>query len=261
MPRHDSSALAELQRRFAASIRERHDDAAALVADDGVPPELRLAIHRNNTYASLLGVLAGAFPRLAGLLGERRFRSAAAAYIGEAPPRRPQLAEYGREFPAFLEHFAPAADLPWLADLARLEWARHEAFFAADSPALTADALAQVPPEHYGNLRLRLHPAVRRVTADYPVDRLWEATSMPPDIARQATSVLVMRPELAVVHAVIEPAEAAFLAATAAGKTLDEAAAAALAHDSDYDLSAALARYLSRAVFTANTLNGQDGCP
>lgn len=115
------------------------------------------------------------------------------------------------------------------------------AFFAADSAPLTANDLAQLPPERYGALRLRLHPAVRWVTARYPIDRLWEATAMPAAVTAQPTTVLVMRPDLAVVHAVIEPAEAA------------------VAHDPGHDLSAALARYLSRAVFSADSLNGQDG--
>lgn len=247
-------ALADLQRCFARSIRGRHDEAAKLIAGDGVPPELRLAIHRNNSHASLVEALAGAFPRLAALLGERRFTSAAVGYIRQAPPNRPRLAEYGAGFPAFVERFNPARDYPWLADLARLEWARHEVFFAADDAPLTAEALSDVPADQYGGLRLRLHPAVRRVTAGYPVDRLWNASSMPGDVAREPASVLVMRPDLAVVHAVIGTADAAFLEAVASGQTLDGACAAALNEDPRHDLQAMLASHLSNAVFSIDTL-------
>ncbi|MDN5851131.1 MAG: DNA-binding domain-containing protein [Nitrococcus sp.] len=249
------SSLADIQRCFAASILGRNDNASRFIAGDGLPPELRLAIHRNNTYASLIEVLSGTFPRLAAQLGEQRFRAAATTYVAENPPRQPRLASYGRDFPAFLERFPPARPYPWLAELARLEWARHEAFFAPDALALTGDALAQIPPQRYGDLKLRLHPAVRLVGGRYPMHRLWEADSLPTDLEAHDTWVLVMRPDLAILHAALSAADAALLAAEASGSTVAAAAAAAFGRDPDHDLPRALAWHLSHAVFSAATVD------
>lgn len=248
--------LADIQRRFARSMRDGRNAAAGLIVDDGVPPELRLAIHRNNTYASLVEVLTGAFPRVAALLDEGRFRTTAASYVGEELPSRSQLAKYGAKFPAFLERLPLARIYPWLPDLARLEWARHEAFFAADAVPLTPEAVSSIPAERYSDLRLRLHPAVRWVTAQYPVDQLWEASAVPAHVAPQRVAVLVMRPNLAVVHTVITAADTVFLHAVASGQTLDGAAEAVLNEDPHHDLQTMLASHLSNGVFSIDSLGG-----
>jgi hypothetical protein len=38
------------------------------------------------------------------------------------PPLSPILLKYGGRFPTFIETFRPTSSLPYLADVARLEW-------------------------------------------------------------------------------------------------------------------------------------------
>src|SRR3546814_3289038 len=91
------------------------------------------------------------------------------------PPTVPQLLHYGDRFADFLAGFKPVRALLYLPDVARLEWARHEAYFAGHADPLDPAALAGMPPERYLELALDLHPAVRLVTSWYPIDRIWEA--------------------------------------------------------------------------------------
>src|SRR6266542_3456863 len=67
--------------------------------------------------------LATTFPTVQALVGEDFFRMLARAFVGQSPPNQPVLAEYGAGFPAFIAGHDAARDLPYLADIARLDWA------------------------------------------------------------------------------------------------------------------------------------------
>jgi hypothetical protein len=132
--------LREVQAAFAHGILD--PSRANLVADGivaaGIAPERRLAVYRNNVLLSLRRVLEGTFPASRRLLGPERFAKVARAFISSAPPRRPQLMTYGAGFPAFLARSAEAR----IADVAKLEWAREEAYYAVDAAPLSAPIAA-----------------------------------------------------------------------------------------------------------------------
>jgi len=90
----------------------------------------------------LIGALADTFPVTRELVGAPFFDAMARCFIDAEPPRSPVLTEHGDTFPEFVSAFPPAAGLPYLPDLARLELARVRAYHAADATALGADALA-----------------------------------------------------------------------------------------------------------------------
>jgi hypothetical protein len=113
---------------------------ASGIVDGGVAPERRLALYRNNVLLSLRRVLEGTFPATRRLLGPERFAEIALAFIRCAPPDRPQLLAYGTDFPAFVERGGESSTV--VADVARCEWAREEAYYAADAPPLMAADVA-----------------------------------------------------------------------------------------------------------------------
>ena len=67
----------------------------------------------------------------------------ARAYALAEPPRSPVLMDYGAGFADFIAGFAPAASLPYLPDVARIERAWREAYHAADAEPLTAGGLCR----------------------------------------------------------------------------------------------------------------------
>jgi hypothetical protein len=145
----------------------------------GIEPERRLAVYRNNVLFSLRRLLEGTFPATRWLLGPDRFAEIALAFIRSAPPDRPQLLAYGARFPAFLERQAEAATVAYVADVARLEWAREEAYYAPDAPPLPAPHLAAIPIARYAGLRFDLHPTLRLIRSTGPVLRSGRPPSMP----------------------------------------------------------------------------------
>jgi hypothetical protein len=223
---------------------------------DGLAPERRLAIYRNNTLASLRGLLKRTFPATRHLLGAERFAGVALDFVRTAPPERPQLAVYGAAFPGFLEHRAEASAVAYATDVARLEWAREEAYYAADAPPLTAEAVSDIPIERYPELRFSLHPSARLVRSAGPVHALWQAArtgqagelraGTPDEVPEQ---VLVVRPEMTVVTRPIGAADLVLLEALGSGLPLAEAAARAQAVEAEFDLQGAFALHLDGGTF------------
>lgn len=240
-------------------LRETQNAWRAGLFGRGAPPEgiraadppARFAIHRGTVMESLVQSLGHAFPVARKIATPDNFRVVALAYIRAEPPQRPVLADYGAGFPDFLAGFpAAVADLPFLPDLARLEWALHTAYFAADAPSLAPQTLGAIAPEHLGSARLALHGAARRVSSAHPVWTAWRDEAVPgADLPGQ--HVLVARPDARVDAYEIEPGDAAFLGEIAAGATLEEAAHAAIAVDARFDFAAILAAHLQRGTFAA----------
>jgi len=87
----------------------------------------RFAVHRNNVVVGLINALAERFPVVSRLVGDEFFRAMARLYATMRPPASPLMMLYGETFPEFIDAFAPAAALPYLGDIARLEYARGRA--------------------------------------------------------------------------------------------------------------------------------------
>lgn len=208
-----------------------------LVAWNGSDVGARLAVHRNHVVASLVGVLADSFPVVRELVGTEFFAAIAASHLREQPPRSPVMADYGGGFADWLAAFEPAAGLPWLADVAQLEWARLRAQHAADADALPPPRLAAAlaSPEALTATRLRLHPTVQCLRLAHPAVSLWAAHQQP-EAGRDAAlaaidldapeSALVLRPQDEVLVLSLADADAALVQAWQCGQTLGAALAA-----------------------------------
>jgi hypothetical protein len=247
-------ALAELQSVMRAALLGG-DPAAVLaqVVADRVAPADRFACYANNVTAGLVEVLEAAFPATSRLAGGQNFRYAASRFAREQPPAEPRLLAYGAAFPTWLAGFGPAAAQPWLAEVARLEWARNEALFAADALPLKPEALAGIAPEAVPGLRFTPHPSLRLLRSVYPIHDLWLGERPAAELvaAGGPQDVLVLRPALQVIQLPVARGDAALLAALGVGAVLAEAAGAALAETADLDLQQTLFGHLVRGSFAA----------
>ena len=166
--------LHELQRDFARSVLQGGVAVGNRIRPNGLTAAQRLAVYRNNTFMGLTEALRDGYPVVHRLVGDGFFNRLASAYVARHPPQSGCLLEYGGHFPAFVAEYRPAHGLPYLADVARLEWLWQVAFHEAGADGLDLTALADVPTECHEELRLRLHPTVRLMVSDYPVLRIWE---------------------------------------------------------------------------------------
>lgn len=204
----------------------------------------RFAVYRNNVAVSLIDALGARFPVVKRLVGDEFFSAMANAFVLREPPVSPLLIHYGDTFPAFIEAFDAAKPLPYLADVARLEYARGRAYHAADAEPLPRAAFAALPPGRIGSARVILHPSVGVVASSYPVLSIWEVNQ---DRAVRAVphwgaeAAVVARPFLEVETRRLLPGTDIFLLALQAGSTIAEAVEHAMAATPEFNPSDGLA--------------------
>ena len=205
---------------------------------------IALDIYRNNYRGNLHDALAGAYPVMEQLVGRDFFRHMTRQFIGRHPPRSGNLHHYGAQMAAFVAAFEAAQTLPYLADVAALEWACHCAYFADDAAALNLGQLAQIAPEHYPELIL--HTACNVVCSSYPLAAIWHAhqpgasCDFHIDLDSGACNALVSRKDDVVVVSELAQADAAWLKMIQSGTPLGAATAAMQERYADFNLQAAL---------------------
>jgi hypothetical protein len=241
---------------FAGGLLNPHREIPECVSDPrGKSAERRYNIYRNNVIVSLIDALAAIFPATLRITGPEFFRAMARFHIRATPPSSPLLFEYGHDFPAFIERYEYARDMPWLADVARLERAWLDAYHAADEPPLAKEALSQVPPELLGCLRFRRHPAARLVCSNYPVVDIFNANRSDAAVgkiaAATAQSALITRPAFDVELRGLPKDAEVFLSRLLEGGSLEVAAASAFEVSSEFDLASTISMMIEAGVFTA----------
>ncbi len=253
---------------IAARRLERFQDefARALLAEDaaaaGLAPEVArlaaqpgFAVYRNTVMKGCIDALQANYPSVARLVGEEWFRAAAAIYVRANLPRHATLADYGADFAAFLAAFPPAAELPYLPGVARLDRFWTEAHTARDETPVDAAAVARLSPGELARAVLQPHASARWAWFEaQPIATIWRRNRCPDgaddgEIEWRGEGVLIVRPRAAVEHLELDAAACAFLDACAAGRTLAAAAAAALAVRADADLAGLMKRLLDAEAF------------
>lgn len=215
---------------FRAALHGATPPPPGVTAADPAEAARRFAVYRNNVAVSLGQALGRRFPVIERLVGTAFFAALARAYLAADPPRSPVLLEWGAGFPGFLAGFPPLAQWPFMADVARIEYARGRAFHAADAAPVDPARLAAADP---GTLRLALHPSVAVLRLDHPAVAIWARNQpapapAPAPLPSGPQIALVLRDPAHVVHVeAITPAEAALIEALQSGATLAAAAAAA----------------------------------
>jgi hypothetical protein len=244
------------QERFAAALLDRASGTPdGLTCWTGAVPAKRFNVYRNNVAAGLAEALAKRFPATEAIVGKEFFAGLARAYAMADPPRSPLLLAYGEAFPGFIESYPPAAELPYLADVARLENARVTAYHAPDVDPIDPTLLAGFDGERLADLKLALHPSFAVVRSAYPIVTIWSMNAGEMELAPirdwSGEDALVVRPRRIVLTRKLPAGGAAFLMALAAGKTLGSAVELATADSSTFDLTANLAGLLGSSVIVA----------
>ncbi|MBY0556645.1 MAG: DUF692 family protein, partial [Burkholderiaceae bacterium] len=125
-----STTLDQHQQLFASALFDVQQTPQALALFKGQQTEHRLALYRGNLTVNWSKTLASAYPVVRQLVGDEFFDGLARAYGRAWPSGDPDLNLFGDHFEAFLRSFVHVAELPYLADMAALEWALHRAHYA-----------------------------------------------------------------------------------------------------------------------------------
>jgi hypothetical protein len=255
--------LAALQQAFTDALTARSIDAVSVSAFSGSPERVwrRLGFYRGNVQANARKALRNAYPICALLVGDEFFDGMACEHAARMPSSSGDLNDYGAEFATFVEDFVPARSVPYLADVARLEWQVHRAHYAADASPFDPARLAAVPHDRFGELRIALHPACALVESNWPLPRLWDvhqpgyAGAFDVDFDAGPHRALVHRPAFRVKVTALDAASFAFLSRATAGDSIAAALASARAVDACFTLDAGLRQWVAGRVIVDLTLS------
>jgi hypothetical protein len=251
----ESSGLRRFQDGFARALvgaTPPPDDGGAGVARLLAQPGF--AVYRNTVMKGCIDALQANYPAVMRLVGAEWLRAAAAVFAIRQRPSSARMLDYGAEFGEFLAGFEPAAELPYLPGVARLDRYWTEAHGARDEAPVGADHVAALPQADLERAVLQPHASARWAWFDaQPIFTIWSRNRQDnvdeSEIAWHGEGALVVRPFDRVEFIQLGRADIAFLDACAAGETLSEAAMAALAADGAADLSQTMARLLAAGVF------------
>ena len=213
-----------------------------------------LNIYRNNYSGSLHEALVGAYPVVEQIVGADFFRLLAKNYIEHHPSRSGNLHEYGALLPEFLITFPPAQSLAYLADVARLDWACHRAYYAADIAPFDVARLQVIPVERYAELIWLCHPACAVLNSAYPLLTIWCAhqpgadKNFHVDLDSGGGTLLVYRTNDVVEVSALTAAVSDWLKRIQTGVTMGAAADATLAAYPDFELTHTLGNFVAQGV-------------
>ncbi len=216
--------------------------------------EIRLNVYRNNITVSLIDALSDIFPVTQTLVGDEFFRASARIYLENNQPKSPVISEYGANFSDFIRHFEPAQSLPYLADLAALEYAMlrltHSEEYETLDHQTVSDAFSSV--EDPSTLTFSIPPTTQILASPFAIGSLYRAHFSDGhqrlnnvDINQSEYLLLIKSHLYAQLH-VIQRDEAVFIKNLMQQKVLSEAIP-----DSDaFDLGETLAKLIEWNVFT-----------
>ena len=240
---------------FAAALAGDIDALAAWWPDPD-RGEAALSVYRNTVAKGCADALVSLFPAVERVVGADWLREAAVLYAAAQPPRRPAMIEYGETFADWLASFPPAADMPYLPGLARLDRLWTEAHLAADADPLDAAAFAALTGEDFGRLGATLHPSLRLAAFEDGLPGLWRALREPQDppadleLTPEPQAIAILRPHGEVRSLLLGAGASAFLQGCANGQSLANAAGAALAAQPDLELAPVFAELIGAGAFT-----------
>lgn len=171
-------SLPDLQSRFIHAIfdRKQRAEAAELVRAHGeLDAAQRVGIYRNSVHGILLQYLGELYQVTRQLVGEEFFERLCDEYVDHTPPSRPFLAEYGDTFPSFMREHAALQSMLWLADVAQLEWARHQVWHAVNQAHADFSQIMRLSEEQQANLCFQTPNSAQLVQSPYAIHQIWLA--------------------------------------------------------------------------------------
>ncbi|QUJ67412.1 putative DNA-binding domain-containing protein [Photobacterium sp. GJ3] len=241
--KREEPELAELQTRFAEALHYQPSEIAGHITEAGLSAEQRLQIYRNNFIISLTEVLEATYPAVKAVVGEMCFTALARQHILTTPSETGDVSQYGKGLDLTIQSQPDLHQaVPYLADLARLEWLVDRASLTTESgPDFPMAQLQGLTETRLATARLIPREHCWLLDSDFAVASLWLAIQ-----ANEFDHLDMTAPESAVVC----PGPAVF-PTSGAGTALVTMARQQITLDRASDtMLAALSDFITRQVFT-----------
>ena len=219
-----------------------------------------LQVYQANRAVQAERTLASTFPVICQLTGLETFDPMARHYWQQHPPHRGEMGQWGEHLPEFLAAADQLAGEPFLADVARIEWALHRAASARDPVLDTASfALLCGQADNARPVCLALSPGTVTLASAYPVASIVNAHLAGEPTLDEAAALLsqgqgehalVWRQGFKAKVRRISAAEYGLINALAKGLALDAALDQVVSSDPDFDFNAWLAQAVQTGLVT-----------
>lgn len=246
------SDLADIQHAFADALLAGGHASAGVFKGDAERVARRFALYRGNLTSHWDRALALAYPVIQQMVGEEFFRAMAREYGRAHPSPEGDLNRFGHGLPEFLDMFEPVAAYPWMADMARLEWAIHLSHSAGDVRPLDGATLSAIPLEALEDTVFSLAPGARLIDSAWAIDTLWQAHQPDgpawPDTVEARCRLVVARPAWRALPVSLSAGEFAALKAIDAGNSFGQALQQGFDLDPQFDPATALPLWLQHGL-------------
>jgi len=257
-------SLRDLQTQFEIDLF--NDDAVngSYIIEDGISVKDRIDIYRNNVFSNYRKTLSAVYPVIERLVGKEFFRQTADTYISACPSLSGDLNEYGENFPQFIATYEPVKELPYLKDVARLEWLMELIFHAADVIPKVLEKLAFVPEDKYGELRFKLNPASQIYQSNYPIAKIWQVNQVDwkgdgfVDLQLGGCELLVYRKNFSTTIKPLSKGEYAMLHGLSSGKNINTTFCKAFEVQNDLDLGTFLQQMIQEGILVDVQVTSMD---
>ncbi len=238
---------------YDAHFKDQSLIAETLIIPNDLTAAQRLNIYRNNTFITLSDALSHTFSVVHKLVGDDFFFYMAAQFLKEYPPKPGPLFEYGEKFSYFIDHFEPATSVPYLSDVARLEWVWNIAYHAAEATPIKISELAEISQDRLATAYFKLHPSCQFVTSQYSIYEIWlnnqsGAEEFEFDLDH-GVNLLIMRPTDVVNIHVLDASASCFLTSLNMGSNVEQSYVSATSIDQKFDLTQTIITLFSTGVF------------
>ena len=161
-------------RKMASEGRLPSEDLCFMIrGDERLASADRLDVYANMYFYRIRDCLAEDYPKVAAVAGGARFHNLVTDYLLAHPSSFWSLRNVGAKLQDYIREHSLSREFPFIADLARLEWARIEVFDETDSPSLTREQLTRMAARKVQEQKLRLVPALRLLELAWNIAPVW----------------------------------------------------------------------------------------
>lgn len=218
--------LAQLQADFKAMLMGQ--SVPPLFVETTVTAQQSAAIYQHNYQEIHIAALKDTYSTVYHLTGEAYFRQLAKRYLQQHPSISGDLNHYGEHFADFIDILLQKIpnDLPYLADVARFDWAYFTVLMAHYQGENGFNQLATWSMSQQAQSRAVPHPVSQLMYSPYPIWQIWQLSLgaiKQVDLDTGAEYLLISRPLQQVAVNVLSKQAYDFLQAWFGGHSLADA--------------------------------------
>ncbi len=257
--------LNDIQARFRDNMLDpdllaQDEQFSAQFTKSEITLDNRFSVYRNNVVKSLTDVITATYPVIEKLVGEDFLRDTARVFVRQSPPQHGCLHDYGSAFADFLTQFEPAKNLPYLPDVARMEWAWNKAYYAVDDEPLDPESLTTIAPDKFDKLRFSFRDSVQLIESPYPLDdirdfSLHDNPEGTLNVDKGGVFLMIFRPELDVQIHILEENEYRALKLLKKNDTIFGMSETILPLHPNFNLETFLQKHLMLGIFSGYDLD------